>query len=421
MFDLIELGKKAKIASREISALTEQKRAKVLNAVAKNLIQNKEYLMSENQKDLDLALKKGLSPAFIDRLKLTEKVIDGMAEGIGQVALLNSPLNKVVYEYFNSEQDITVVKKTVPFGVIGIIYESRPNVTLDAFALCFKTANAVILKGGSDSINSNLAIVKVIRESLKEYGVNEYAVSVIEDTSRETTKEFMRLNKYVDLLIPRGSASLIKTAVENSTIPIIETGTGNCHIYVDDGADIEMSAKVIFNAKTQRYSVCNACESLVIHSNILENAIVKIAEKLKEKEVVIRADERAYKVLNANCYPYLELATREDFYTEYCTNIISVKTVDSLSEAISHINEHSTGHSESIITNSDENANEFMEKIDSSSVYHNASTRFTDGFVFGLGAEIGISTQKMHARGPMGLEALVTTKYFVKGKGAVRK
>ena len=307
----------------------------------------------------------------------------------------------------------------MPFGVVGIIYESRPNVTADAFALCFKTANAVILKGGSDSICSNVAIAKVLKGALKECGVDDNVINVIEDTSRETTTAFMKLNKYVDLLIPRGSASLINSALENSTIPIIETGTGNCHVYVDKFADTDMAAKVIFNAKTQRYSVCNACESLVIHSKILDEALPKITKALEEKQVEIRADERAYEVIKD--YPYLNKATEQDFYTEFGGPIISVKTVDSLCEAIEHINEHGTRHSESIITADKERAEKFLNEVDASSVYHNSSTRFTDGFVFGLGAEIGISTQKLHARGPMGLSALLTTKYICLGDGAVRK
>ncbi len=419
MYDLIALGKRAKVASTKLSRLSEQQLNAGLKVIANALRENKEYIIKENKIDIETAIKKGQTSAFIDRLTLTESVIEGMAVGLEQVAMLNSPLNKVVYEYQNQAQGISVEKITVPFGVIGIIYESRPNVTADAFALCFKTKNAVILKGGSDSLNSNLAIEKVIKEGLKSLQIDENAISVISDTSRQTTLEFMKLNKYVDLLIPRGSANLIKATVENSTIPIIETGSGNCHVFVDETADVDMCANVIFNAKTQRYSVCNACESLVIHSHILEDALPKIAEKLKEKQVEIRADERSYEVIKD--YPYLARATEEDFYTEYGGAIISVKTVDSLSQAIEHINEHSTHHSESIITNSDINAHIFLEEIDSSSVYHNASTRFTDGFVFGLGAEIGISTQKMHARGPMGLDALVTWKYKIKGDGAVRK
>ena len=347
---------------------------------------------------------------------LTDKVIDSIAEGFIQVSKLVAPLNKEVYSFYNEFQEISVKKITVPFGVIGIIFEARPNVTADAFALCFKTKNAVILRGGSDAINSNMAIVNVIKSALKEYGIDENAVSLITDTSRDVAKEFMKMNKYLDLLIPRGGASLIKTTLQESTIPVIETGTGNCHVFVDEFANIDMAVNVIFNAKTQRYSVCNALESIVIHSKILENALPKIEEKLLEKEVEIFADERAIKYLK-NKLP----ATEEDFYTEYGCAKISVKVVDSIEEAIVHINEHSTGHSESIITENKENAEKFLNEIDSSCVYHNASTRFSDGFVFGLGAEIGISTQKLHARGPMGLEALVTTKYVVKGDGAVRK
>lgn len=419
MFDLIKLGKKAKTASFELINLTEEMRAKALVEGAKMLRENAKFLIEENAIDIENAKEKGMSDSFIDRLALTEKVIEGMAVGLEQVACLENPLGKVVYSYVNQEQGIDIQKKNVPFGVVGIIYESRPNVTADAFALCFKTANAVILKGGSDSLRSNVAIVKVLRKALNNLGIDENAISVIEDTSRQTTTEFMKLNKYVDLLIPRGSASLIKATLENSTIPIIETGTGNCHVYVDEFANVEMASKVIFNAKTQRYSVCNACESIVIHSKILDKALPLIAKELEQKQVVIRADERAKKVIEN--YPYLESATEQDFYTEYGAAMISVKTVDSLAQAIEHVNEHNTKHSESIITENQENADKFLSQIDASSVYHNASTRFTDGFVFGLGAEIGISTQKLHARGPMGLSALVTQKYIVKGNGAVRK
>ena len=419
MFDLISLGKNAKKAAAKLNKLSDQKRNQVLLKVATFLRKEKDFLISENAHDIKLAKEKGATDAFIDRLTLNEKVIEGMAVGAEQVATLISPLGKTVYSYENKEQGIVIDKVTAPFGVVGIIYESRPNVTLDAFALCFKTANAVILKGGSDSLCSNLAIQKVIRQALNEEGVGVNAISVIEDTSRQTTTEFMRLNKYVDLLIPRGSAALIKAAVENSTIPIIETGSGNCHVYVDESANVDMAADIIYNAKTQRYSVCNACESLVIHSGILDKALPKISQKLKEKQVVIRADERSFNVIKD--YPYLESATQDDFYTEYGCARISVKTVDDLDMAIEHINEHSTHHSEAIVTENLDNAQRFLSEIDSSSVYHNASTRFTDGFVFGLGAEIGISTQKMHARGPMGLDALVTWKYLIKGDGSIRK
>ena len=419
MIDLITLGKNAKTAAAALNKLSDEQRNAVLLKAAHLLRTNKNYLIEENAFDISLAREKGMSDAFIDRLTLSEKVIEGMAVGLEQVAELESPLGKTVYSYEDKEQDITVNKVTAPFGVIGIIYESRPNVTADAFALCFKTANAVILKGGSDSLRSNLAIQKVIRLALKECGVDENSISVIEDTSRQTTTEFMRLNKYVDLLIPRGSAALIKAAVENSTIPIIETGSGNCHVYVDESANAQMAAKVIFNAKTQRYSVCNACESLVFHKSALAGVLPEVAKMLLKKKVEIRADEQSYNVIKD--YPYLTRASEEDFYTEYGGAIISVKTVDDIDAAILHINEHSTHHSESIITENEINAQKFLSEIDSSSVYHNASTRFTDGFVFGLGAEIGISTQKMHARGPMGLDALVTWKYLIKGNGSVRK
>ena len=419
MYDLIGLGERAKKASVYLAKLTEEQRVNALKLCAKAIRDNAKYLMEQNEIDVENAKKNGKSDAFIDRLLLSEKVIESMAIGLEQVALLENPINKVVYSHENQGQGISIVKKNVPFGVIGIIYESRPNVTADAFALCFKTANAVILKGGSDSLTSNVAIVKVIREALNELNIDQNAISVIEDTSRETTTAFMKLNKYVDLLIPRGSASLINSAVQNSTIPIIETGVGNCHIYVDEFADLDMASKVIFNAKTQRYSVCNACESLVIHSKVLSDALIKIANALKEKQVEMRLDERAFECFTD--YPYIVKATDDDFYTEYGSAIISVKTVDSIDEAIAHINEHGTRHSESIITSNTERAEKFLNEVDASSVYHNASTRFTDGFVFGLGAEIGISTQKTHARGPMGLDALVTTKYFVSGNGAVRK
>ena len=414
-----QLGALAKKACPELYLKDDKTVNETLLLVAKKLKKEREAIKSANAIDVENARKKGMAESFIDRLTLSDKVIDGMAEGLEQVANLSSPVGGEVYSYENKEQDIKIKKVNVPFGVIGIIYESRPNVTVDAFALCFKTKNAAILKGGSDGINSNKALVNLIREVLENKGINPNAVSLIEDTSRENTVRFMKMREYLDLLIPRGGANLIRSVVENATVPIIETGTGNCHVYVDKYADVEMASKVIFNAKTQRYSVCNACESLVIHKDILEKALPLIADKLKEKEVEIRADERAYEVIKD--YPFIKRATTEDFATEYTAGIISVKTVDSINEAILHINENSTRHSESIITNDERRANMFSDLIDSSSVYHNASTRFSDGFVFGLGAEIGISTQKLHARGPMGLNALVTTKYVIKGNGSVRK
>lgn len=392
---------------------------KALKEIASKLIERAEFIKEQNKIDLENAVKKGMTEAFIDRLTLSDKVINSMAEGLIQVSNLTSPIDKKEYEYVNKEQEIEIEKIFVPFGVVGMIYESRPNVTIDAFALCFKTKNAVVLKGGSDGLYSNKALVEIIKSVLKENGIDENAVNLIEDTSRETTVKFMKMDKYLDLLIPRGSKKLIQSVTENSTVPTIETGAGNCHVYVDAYADIDKAVKVIYNAKTQRYGVCNACESLVIHKDILEKVLPKIADSFLEKKIEIRADERAYQVIND--YPYLRKATEEDFYAEYDDAIISVKTVDCICVAIDHINEHSTKHSESIITEDSSRADKFISLIDSSAVYHNASTRFSDGFVFGLGAEIGISTQKLHARGPMGLNALVTTKYVVKGDGAVRK
>lgn len=419
MIDLNALGTRAKIAQKDIARITDEKINEVLILSAKYLTENKEYLKEKNAIDIKNATEKGLTESFIDRLKLTDSVIEGMANGLIKIASYSSPKNKVVYSYENKAQDIKINKITVPFGVVGIIYESRPNVTADAFGLCFKSGNVTLLKGGSDSINSNMAVVSVIKKALKDNGVSEDAILLVEDTSRETTNALLKLNKYVDLLIPRGGKSLIKNAVENATIPIIETGTGNCHIYIDEYCDIEKAVNIVFNAKTQRYSVCNACESLVIHKNVLDKALPLIANKLLTKKVEIRADELSYNAIKD--YPYLVKATNEDFYTEYCDAIISVKVVNNIYEAIEHVNEHSTGHSESIVTENEKNAELFMDLIDSSSVYHNASTRFSDGEIFGLGAEVGISTQKLHARGPMGMEALVTTKYKIVGNGSIRK
>lgn len=419
MIDLNILGKSAKAAAGGLYSAPQEVIDRALVISADELIKNADKIKAANIKDIKNAEEKGLSAAFIDRLKITDGVLKGMAEGLKQIATLKTPVGEIVYGYENKEQGIKVVKRKVPFGVVGIIFESRPNVTADAFGLCLKTKNAVILKGGSDALNSNLAIVGVLRSALNKCGIDENAVSLIADSSRETATAFMRLNKYVDLLIPRGGAGLIKAAVENATVPIIETGTGNCHVYVDEFANPEMAAKVIFNAKTQRYSVCNACESLVIHEKIAEKVLPIIYDKLSEKQVEIRCDDISYGILKGR--ENVVKATIDDFYTEYGDAIISVKVVDSLDAAIAHINEHSTRHSESIITENTENAEKFLNAIDSACVYHNASTRFSDGFIFGLGAEIGISTQKLHARGPMGLDALTTTKFTVTGDGAVRK
>ena len=395
------LGCRAKEASRAAAKLTTVEKNRGLEFVAEELCLRKEDLLAENEKDMEAAREQGMSEALQDRLKLTEARIEAMAE---------------VLSMKNRPNGLRIGKKSVPLGVVGIIYESRPNVTADAFGLCFKTGNAVILRGGSDAINSNKAIVQVIKAGLRKARLSQDLILLVEDTSRETVTEMMRLHDYIDVLIPRGGAGLIASVVANSTVPVIETGTGNCHIYVDESADVNMAAEIIENAKSQRLGVCNACESLVIHESILAQALPAIAKRLKNQQVEIRGDEKA----RAVCTEILP-ASEEDWGTEYLDAIISVKTVASLDEAIRHINRYNTGHSESIITKDYDSALRFQDEIDAAAVYVNASTRFTDGFEFGFGAEIGISTQKLHARGPMGLEALTTTKYIIFGNGQIRK
>lgn len=412
---LNELGKKAKAASRILARLGQTEKNNALHAVAEALTKNADEIIAANSIDMEEAKKNGMSEALLDRLLLTESRLEDMAEGIRQVAALDDPIGEVT-SMKERPNGLLIGQKRVPMGVIGFIYESRPNVTVDGFALCFKTGNAVILRGGSDCIHSNIALVKVIRQTLGACGVTEDAVSLIEDTDREIARQFMRLNKYVDLLIPRGGAGLIRTIVENATVPVIETGTGNCHIYIDKSADMEKALPIIKNAKLQRLGVCNACESLVIHKDIADTAIPLIADMLRENECEIRGDERA-----ASISDYIVPATDKDYGTEYLARIISAKVVDSLDEAIEHINNYSTGHSEAIITEDYESAQRFLAEIDSACVYVNASTRFTDGFMFGFGAEIGISTQKLHARGPMGLLALTSTKYIIYGNGQIRE
>ncbi len=412
--ELNEIGKRAKAASRHLGILSTSKKNEALKAVAAALVANSADIIAANEIDVKNAKENGMSEALLDRLSVNEARVKAMADGILQVADLKDPVGEVL-SMTNRPNGLMIGKKRVPLGVIGMIYESRPNVTPDAFCLCFKTGNAVILRGGSDCIHSNLAITKVIRAALKEQGVCEDVVQIIESTDRATATALMRLNEYVDVLIPRGGAGLIKSVVENSTVPVIETGTGNCHIYVDASADFEMALNIIDNAKTQRLGVCNAAESLVVHESIAKDFLPMLYEKLNAKAVVMRADERA----RAIC-PQMEAATEEDFYKEYLDRLISVKIVDSIDEAIAHINEHNTGHSESIITKDYENSLRFLNEIDAAAVYVNASTRFTDGGEFGFGAEIGISTQKLHARGPLGLEELTTTKYIIFGNGQIR-
>ena len=409
------LGIRAKDASRLCAKLGTEAKNRGLLAVAGELRSQSAYLLEENEKDLKAAKEKGVKQSLIDRLRLTEQRISDMAEGLTQVAALEDPIGEVL-SMKNRPNGLRVGKKRVPLGVVGIIYESRPNVTADAFGLCFKTGNAVILRGGSDAIHSNLAVTKVIKEGLEKENLPQDAILLVEDTSRATVGEMMKLHQYIDVLIPRGGAGLIANVVENSTVPVIETGTGNCHIFVDASADIGRAAEIIENAKTQRMGVCNACESLVIHEAAAEKALPLIEERLNAHQVEIRGDERARKIL-----PGIVPATEEDWGTEYLDAVISVKIVDSLEEAIAHINRYNTGHSESILTKDYDNALKFQDEVDAAAVYVNASTRFTDGFEFGFGAEIGISTQKLHARGPMGLEALTSTKYIIFGNGQIRE
>ncbi|MDO4599707.1 MAG: glutamate-5-semialdehyde dehydrogenase [[Ruminococcus] gnavus] len=409
------LGSRAKEASRIAAKLTTQDKNKGLEFVAEELYLRKEELLQENEKDMLEAKARGMSEALQDRLRLTEARIEAMAEGLRQIAALADPIGEVL-SMRNRPNGLRIGKKRVPIGVVGIIYESRPNVTADAFGLCFKTGNAVILRGGSDAICSNKAIVQVIKAGLRKAKLPQDLILLVEDTSRETVTEMMRLHDYIDVLIPRGGAGLIASVVENSTVPVIETGTGNCHIYVDETADVNMAAEIIENAKTQRLGVCNACESLVIHEAVLKEALPVIVKRLNNHGVEIRGDEAAREV----CGEILP-AEEADWGTEYLDAVISVKTVPSIEAAIAHINRYNTGHSESIITREYANALKFQDEVDAAAVYVNASTRFTDGFEFGFGAEIGISTQKLHARGPMGLEALTTTKYIIFGNGQIRK
>lgn len=416
---LEELGKNAKEVESFMRVLDTNKKNEVLRLAAENLKKDSQRILEANEKDMETGRKKGMSEGLLDRLLLTEDRIEQIAEGLLQVAALDDPIGEVL-SMKKRPNGLMIGQKRVPLGVIGIIYEARPNVTADAFALCFKTGNVVILKGGSDAIHSNMAIVASLQATLEQAAVPKTAIQLIEDTSHETAQKFMKMNRYVDVLIPRGSARLIQAVVNNATVPVIETGTGNCHIFVDETADFDMAVNIIFNAKTQRISVCNACESLVIHENIVKDFMPLLAKKLKERNVEIRGDETILAALSDSEAKTVS-ATEEDWGTEYGDYIISAKTVSGIDEAIAHINRYNTGHSEAIITNNYTNAEKFLNEVDAAAVYVNASTRFTDGFEFGFGAEIGISTQKLHARGPMGLEALTSTKYIIYGNGQVRE
>lgn len=413
-FDLVALGKNACKVKYELQALTTNQKNNALKQVAAALVEQRDVILEANRVDIVNGEAKGMHQGLLDRLRLTEERIQAMSEGLMQIAALPDPVGEIM-ETFDRPNGLYISKVRVPLGVIGIIYESRPNVTADAFGLCFKTGNAVILKGGADAIHSNRAISEVIRKALKDTGIHPNALQLIDSTDRAVTGEFMRMNQYVDVLIPRGGAGLIRAVVENSTIPVIETGTGNCHIYVDKDADIEMALNIIENAKTQRIGVCNACESLVVHKDIAADFLPRLEERLLAKKVEIRGD------VAAQCFmAHCKGASEEDFGTEYLDYIISVKTVASISEAIDHINKYNTKHSEAIITRDLNRANLFTGLVDAACVYVNASTRFTDGFEFGFGAEIGISTQKLHARGPMGLKELTSYKYTILGNGQTR-
>lgn len=410
------LGQQAKVAGRQIAKLSTAAKNDLLNQVAKALVAESDYIITENAKDMANAKENGISEIMQDRLLLTEDRIAGIAEGVRQVADLQDPIGQVVRGYTNLD-GLKIVQKRVPMGVIAMIFESRPNVSIDAFSLAFKTNNAIILRGGRDAINSNKALVTVARKALKNAGITADAVQLVEDTSHEVAEELMVATKYVDLLIPRGGARLIQTVKEKAKVPVIETGVGNCHIYVDKYANLDMATQIVINAKTQRPSVCNATESLVVHADIAEEFLPNLEKAIsKIQSVEFRADERALKLME-KAVP----ASPEDFATEFLDYIMSVKVVDSLDEAIDWINTYTTSHSEAIVTQDISRAEQFQDDVDAAAVYVNASTRFTDGFVFGLGAEIGISTQKMHARGPMGLEALTSTKFYINGQGQIRE
>ena len=411
---LTEIGKRVKNASVEIATASTDDKNKILKAIADALRENCDEILKANALDLENGRNNGMSEALLDRLMLNKDRVEGMARGVEGVISLPDPVGKILWET-ERPNGLKIQRVSSPLGVIGIIYEARPNVTSDAAALAIKSGNSAILRGGKEAFNSNSAIMDIMRKAVEGVGFNPDIIELVRDTSRESSTALMRMNSYVDVLIPRGSAKLINAVVQNSTVPVIETGAGNCHIYVDEFADIDMAAEIVYNAKTQRISVCNTAESLLIHKNIAEFALIAIKAKLDEKNVIFYGDEIACTIC-----PDIEKATEEDWATEYLDYKMSVKIVSSLEEATEHIRKYSTGHSESIITESTQNAEKFMNMVDSSAVYHNASTRFTDGGEFGFGAEIGISTQKLHARGPLGLEQLNSFKYKIYGNGQVR-
>lgn len=410
-----ELGKRAKAAEAFISSASTMQKNKALAAISKALIENSSLIIGENAKDIAAAKENGMSEAKQDRLMLDASRIEGIAKGVDQIIALGDPIGEIIGGG-NRPNGLQIIKTRVPLGVIGIIFESRPNVTVDAAALCLKTGNVVILKGGKEAINSNICLGKIMREAVESAGLPADIIQVVENTDRETTNELMRLNGYVDVIIPRGSANLIQAVVRNATVPVIETGAGNCHVYVDASADLDMAVEITDNAKTQRPSVCNAIESLLVHKDVAEKFLPMIAERFKSHNVKIYGCDRTIAILGSS----VEKATETEYATEFNDYIIAVKVVDDIDEAIAHIRKYSTKHSECIVTSSLENARKFQTQVDAAAVYVNASTRFTDGGEFGFGAEIGISTQKLHARGPMGLAELTTVKYLINGNGQVR-
>ena len=412
---MIEMGKRAKDAARILASSDSNLRTKALMSLADALEANCDYILSENEKDLQAGREKGMSNSLLDRLALSKGRVESMAQGARQVASFGDPIGTVLSGSV-MPNGLEVTKVRVPLGVIGIIYEARPNVTADAAALCLKSGNAVILRGGKEAINSNMAVAKVMREAVEAAGLPKDSIQLVEDTTRQSSIELMGLTDYLDVLIPRGGAGLIKATVENAKVPVIETGTGNCHVYVDEFADVQMATDIIFNAKTSRPSVCNAIESVLVHKNIAQKALPRIKAELDKMNVEIRGCATTKAILG-DC---VVDATEEDYATEFLDYILSVKVVDSIDEAVAHIAKFSTGHSECIVTENFTNANKFTKEVDAAAVYVNASTRFTDGGEFGLGAEIGISTQKLHARGPMGINELTSMKFVVKGSGQIR-
>lgn len=414
MQELNEKGKLAKEASYVLATLSTDVKNKALSAIADALVEKTDYIISENIKDIKNGKSNDMPEGLIDRLTLTPERIDGIAEGIRQIAALPDPVGETV-SGIKRPNGLKITKIRVPLGVIGIIYEARPNVTADAAGLCIKSGNAVILRGGKEAFNSNMAIVKVMQEAGYTAGLPVGSINLVENTTRESSTALMRLNEYLDVIIPRGGAGLIKAVVENATVPAIETGTGNCHVYVDGDADLKMAEEIVINAKTQRPSVCNAEEKLIVHSAVANEFLPIMLKALTDKGVEIVGDAKV-----CSMYPNAVLATEDDWGTEYLDMKIGVKIVDSIAEAIEHINKYNSGHSEAIVTNNYANAQMFLDRIDAAAVYVNASTRFTDGFEFGFGAEIGISTQKTHARGPMGLPELTSTKYIIEGTGQIR-